>query len=504
MGLLGYIKSKLATPGGVVVSLAAEPEEKVKLPSGGEKAIPEYMGRARGSSLLNQLINNTNLVLSDSVRTESTVNATIKKLVLQSPDLSMAVESKIKAAIPSKYTLHAVDYTGSVDREATEKLIILANRWNLGSYDYTIFTKSCDFRAIGASLLFNSHRYGSMMMEVVLGKTKLPAYIKSVSTADLKWADNTPYQYPIFKSANGEEVPLNYPTIHYSTSVQDNDTPYSDSPLMGAIHACMWDGDFMDALRRAAIKNLMPRLTATITTESVIALLPESDRTDTKKIMEYMDTVRGEIEDQLEGLSPEDALVAFDNIEFDTMQDSNRSEDRTMSVLSGIINGKIASGSKILPSIIGRGESSSASSTEALLFLKLISHSQNELNNLFSRAFTFCLRTLGSKSFAKFAFEEVNLRPGIELASFRAVDYAMSQEKLSMGQISDDEACLQATGHLPPDGYVNKAGSMFKVSYPEPTNDYSNTSADTNSAQTDSTQSQKDNDDTATEGVKSK
>lgn len=483
--------------------LAEAPAEKVKLPSSGEKAIPSFLGKTKGMTLINSLLNNTNLVLSDSVRTESTINATIKKLVLQSPDLSQAVESKIKAAIPSVYKVYAVDAMGAIDRKGTEQLLLLLNRWNLGNFDYTMFTKPCDLRSLSASLLFNSYRYGSMLMEVVLGKTRLPNYLKSISTASLDWADNTPYQYPMFTSTSGTKVPLNYPTIHYSTTIQDNDTPHADSPLIGAIHACMWDGDFMDALRRAAIKNLMPRLTATITTDGITSLLPEEDRNDQKKLVEYMNKVRSTIENQLNKLSPEDALVAFDNIKFDTIQDANRSEDKTMSVLSEIINGKIASGSKILPSIIGRGQSSSAASTESLLFLKQIAHGQAELNNLFSRALTFCLRTLGSKSFAKFAFEEVNLRPAIELASFRAVDYATRQEQLSMGQMTDDEACILATGHLPPAGYVNKSGTMFKVTYPETTNDYSNTSVDAG-AQTDSTQSQKDSGDTAQTGVKSK
>ncbi|MCK4500503.1 hypothetical protein KAU11_08390 [Candidatus Babeliales bacterium] len=481
----------------------ADTAEKVKIPTGGEKSVPDFLGKASGKALINKLLNSTNLVLSDSVRTEATINATIKKLVMQSPDLSMAVESKIKAAIPSRYTVYAVDPMGAIDRKGTEQLLVLLNRWNLGSFDYTMFTRPCDLRSISASLLFNSHRYGAMLMEVVLGKTRLPHYMKSISTAQLEWADNTPYQYPIFTSVSGTKIHLNFPTIHYSASVQDNDTPHADSPLTGAIQACMWDGDFMDALRRAAIKNLMPRLTATITTEGIVALLPEEERTDQKKLTEYMNNIREAIESQLKDLSPEDALVAFDNVTFNTIQDSNRSEDRTMSVLSEIINGKIASGSKILPSIIGRGQSSSAASTESLLFLKLIAHSQSELNNLLSRALTFCLRTLGSKSFAKFSFEEVNLRPDIELATFKAVQYALRQEQLSMGQLSDEEACILSTGHLPPNGYVNKTGTMFKVNYPEVTNDYSNTSVDAN-AQTDSTQSQKDNGDTAQSGVKSK
>ena len=480
-----------------------EVTEKVTIPSGGEKSVPSFMGKSKGASLINSLLNNTNLVLSDTVRSEATINATIKKLVLQSPDLAMAVESKIKAAIPNKYTVYAVDPLGAIDRKGTEQLMILLNRWNLGSFDYTMFTKPCDLRSLSASLLFNSNRYGSMMVEVVLGKTRLPHYLKSVSTKDLKWADNTPYQYPIFAGTDGD-IDLNYPTIHYSASIQDNDTAHSDSPLMGAIHACMLDGDFMDALRRAALKNLMPRLVATVTSESVLQLIPEEDRADQKKVTEYFENIRSAIETKLAGLSPEDALVAFDNVNFDTIQDANRSEDRTMSVLSEIINGKISSGSKILPSIIGRGQSSSAASTESLLFLKLIAHSQSELNNLLSRVLTFCLRTLGSKSFAKFAFEEVNLRPSLELASFRAVEYALRQEQLSMGQLSDDEACVIATGHLPPPGYLPKSGTMFKVSYPDSTNNYSNTSVDATSGQTDSTQSQKDNGDTATSGVKSK
>ena len=67
-------------------------------------------------------------------------------------------------------------------------------------------------------------------------------------------------------------------------------------------------------------------------------------------------------------------------------------------------------------------------------------------------------------------------------------------EQLSLGQISDVECSLLVTGTLPPDGYKELAGTMFKFGAADTTgNDYSNTSVSAD-GKTDSTQSQKNTD----------
>jgi len=478
--------------------------EEVKVP--GKKTeitTPSYLTTSKGSTITDNTTNITNLVLSDSIRWSPTMSETIKKLVLSSPDLSHAVEAKIKSAISSRYTAFAYDQTGRVDEQGTELVQMFLTRLNFAAPDYTKFSKPRDLRSLTSSFLYDTFRYGAGMLEVVLGKTRLPAYIKVVPARLLEWADDNPSTYPIYKGPNNVDIPLNYPNIIYSSSIQDGESPYAESPLQAAIQACLWDSDFVNDLRRAAVRNLFQRMVGTIDSEKFVKSLPLDVQTDQKKLKEHREALLTALDSRLKNLSPWDALVVFDNIAFDTISAANRSEDRTISVLQELINGKISAGAKILPSIIGRGTSSDAASTESLLFLKSISAAQLEFNNAMSRALTFVLRTYGNRGYASFALEEVNLRPYLELASFRAIEQSTILELLSLGQMSDTMACIKLTGSLPPEGYKPLSGTMFGVKKPDVSgNDYSNTSVSPD-GKPDSTQAQK-NSDPDNKGVKSK
>jgi hypothetical protein len=474
-----------------------------KAPAGKLKTVPPYLGNAKNTSISNSITNTTNLVLSDHVRNEGTMNQVIKKLVLMSPDLSHAVETKIKSAISRKYTVIATDDTGRIDVPATELAQGFIQRLNLGSYDYTKFTRSTDIRSLTTSLLYDSFRYGAMALETVLGAMRLPAYFKPVAARLVDWADNTPTSYPVYKGGD-EDIPLNFPTIFYSSSVQDGESAYADSPIQAAIQACMWDAEFINALRKAATKNLMQRLKVTIDSEAYIKTLPLAVAEDKDELKKHMNATVSSLESQLADLEPDDSLVIFDILDADTIADANRSEDRSIQVLQALINGKVAAGAKILPAIIGRGESSSAASTESLLFLKSVAASQLEVNILLSRALTFCIRLFGHEAYASFELEEVNLRPALELASFRAIEQSSTLEQLSVGFITDEKACIELTGALPPQGHTPLMGTMFHQAKAETeNNDYSNTSA-TASSKPNSTQSQKSSGDIKQKGVKSK
>jgi hypothetical protein len=341
-----------------------------------------------------------------------------------------------------------------------------------------------------------------MGIEVVLGATRIPAYFKSIPARLISWADSSPNAYPVYKGPK-KDIHLNFPTIHYSATLQDGESAYADSPLQAAIQACLWDADFADSLRRAATKNLLQRMKITINSERYLKTLPITVAEDKDELKKHMDATVSALESQLAALSPDDSLVIFDILDADTIADANRSEDRTISVLRSLIDGRIVAGAKILPAIIGRGESSSAASTESLLFLKAVAASQLELNILLSRALTFCVRLMGYDAYVQFELEEVNLRPSLELETFKAVRQSSKLEQLSLGMITDVKACIDVTGALPPQGYKPLSGTMFKVAKPDVgNNDYSNTAAVV-SDKTDSTQSQKSSGDTKQPGVKS-
>jgi hypothetical protein len=478
------------------------PPKPPKVPKGKLRTIPPYLGNAKGSSIGNQAQNITNLVLSDHVRGEASMHQVVKKLVLTSPDLSNAVETKIKTALSKKYTVIASDPTGRIDPAATELVQAFVQRINLGSHDYTRFTRPTDLRSLSASCLYDSFRYNSMAFEVVLGDTRLPAYFKPIAARLIEWVDSTPESYPIYKGPK-DDVPLNYATIMYSSTIQDGESAYADNPLQSAIQACLWDADFIDALRRAATKNLLQRLKVTINSEAYLKTLPLTVAEDKDELEGHMNATVAKLEDQLANLSPEDSLVIFDILDADTMGDANRSEDRSISVLQSMINGKITAGAKILPAIIGRGESANAASTESLLFLKAVASAQMELNAMISRAMTLVVRLFGHDAYVKFEFEEVNLRPALELASFRAIEQSTLLEQLSLGLISNERACIELTGALPPVGFISLSGTQFQHSAADTEgNDYSNTSVSPPS-KPNSTQSQKDGE-AKKKGVKSK
>jgi hypothetical protein len=429
----------------------------------------------------------------------------VARLCRVSPDLSQAVATKISTTISKNYTVVAYDSLGRISVPGTEAAQLLSAHWDRESPDYTMFTRSTDIRSLSASLLFDSFRYGGMMAELVLDKSRLPSYIKSVDTSQIKWADNKTTTYPVYKTKQDSEVHLNYPTIFYSATQQTGDTPYAESPLQTALQPSMWDVEFADTLRRAATKNLLQRLTITIDSEAWVKTLSLEDQNDTKKLAERAKETVASLEAQLETLSPESSLVLFDTIKASDISNANRSEDRSIAVLQSLISGQLSSGAKILPSIIGRGESSANGSTESLLFLKAMTAAQNELNILLSRAFTLAIKLMGQDANVKFEFAAIDLRPSIELESFFVMRQARLLKELSLGLRSDEEVAIELTGTLPPVGYKPLSGTMFDVGPVDTKNNsYSNTSVDTASGKSDSTQNTKDTQSDAPTGVPGK
>lgn len=69
---------------------------------------------------------------------------------------------------------------------------------------------------------------------------------------------------------------------------------------------------------------------------------------------------------------------------------------------------------------------------------------------------------MGLNVYVEFEYEPVNLRPEQELEAFKQTHQARVLELLSLGLLSDEEASIRLTGHLPPKGYKSLSGTFFK------------------------------------------
>ena len=97
-----------------------------------------------------------------------------------------------------------------------------------------------------------------------------------------------------------------------------------------------------------------------------------------------------------------------------------------------------------------------------MLFLKHADIVRRKLNEFWSRMFTLAVRLFGNDVYIDFQYAQIDLRPTAELEAYRAMYQSRILEQLSLGLVSDEEACVLLTGQLPPAGMAPLSGTMFK------------------------------------------
>mgnify|MGYP003605774943 CR=1 FL=1 len=491
MNLLGWLKPSAKRPtetGSIGVIEAASGPAPVVTPKvkAGQQAIPSYLKTAKpsASALPNsdRRLANSNI---EDVRNQATTWDTLREMVAASPDLSAAVFAYIRTAITVDYLAVAKNMDGTFNREATVALQQLIVRLNT-LQDYSDgFSGISGLRAVSESLAKELLTYGGMSLELVLGKDRLPRSLMPVSITKVKFKADGKWLKP-FQKIGGDEVDLDIPTFFYSSLDQDLLNPYANSPLESSIQPVLFSAEFQNDLRRVVKKAIHPRLMAVINSDKFKKNIPMDVAADPEKLVTYMASVISEIESKINGLNPEDALIAFDTIEVSHLTGGNISLDAEYKVLSEIIDAKLATGAKTLPSILGHGSGSqNIASSETLLFMKSSQGAiQAKLNDIYSRALTLALRLYGFDVYAEFSYGDIDLRPSSELEAFKAMKQSRILEQLSLGFLTDEEAALALTGALPPAGAPKLSGTFFKGSAPvDPNqNPYSGTATGTGDA----------------------
>lgn len=406
-----------------------------------------------------------------------------------SPDLGSAVTSMLRVGIPEKYTVIARDMDGKLDTAGTALAHELIRRLTyMGNVDGSYGAQQT-IQSLSEQIALELLIEGAACLEVALDKARIPASMNpiAVSTLRLYEEDNG---IRMVQLIGGEEINLDIPTVIYTTLDQDLKQAYSASYLEGAVQPILADLDFNNDMRKALKRAVLPRLTATIDSEKVKKMTPPEILADATKFLTYKQEIIDQVEAVINGLAPEDCLVSFDSIAYSYVE-GGKEPSQIIARIQEVLNAKLASGAKTLPTVLGHGSNSNASSTEATLYLKNANVIRVKLNEIYSRALTIALRLMGVDGYVEFIYEPLDLRPARELEAFKAMEQSRVLELLSIGMITDEEACIQLTGNLPPAGYKPLMGTMFKGASQTVTNPNSNTSAISQSTTSDAPKSPK-------------
>lgn len=438
---------------------------------------PSYIKKAKGQ-ISDRSTNYSKSDLSDLASTAASPKELIKTLIENSPDASLAASSLARVAITDSYTVVAYDLDGRINVPATEAATILANRLDKLRPNYSTYTPPHDFRSLSERALKQMCITGSFGSELVLGKGKIPEKISIFSTLKIKWEEKNGVQVPYIQQ-NGETYYLESPLIVIEDIDQDVDTPYSSSPYSASIQPILADFEFVNDLRRAFSKANLPRPTAKVLTEKIKESIPSEIAIDPDKLKAYMNNIIAEVQRVMNDLRPEDALVYFDTVEVAHLSAGNISSHNAVKEHKELLNGKVASGLQTLPAILGRGSTSTTSSTESMLYLRAVEGIQAKLNHMFSSHLTVGIRLQGHDCFVQFSYRKPDLRPSLELETFRTQKQSRIREQLSDGWISDEEASIELTGGLPSGDFKPMSGTGFySKSAASGGNPYSNTSVD--------------------------
>lgn len=396
-------------------------------------------------------------------RSSGDTRTVIRDFVASNPDLSATRASYLRVGIPQDYTIIARDLDGQINPDATKLAQEILRRITFLGDPTLGYNPVTDLQSLSESLAIEGLQYGGMALELVLDKMRAPTYLNAVSVTKIEWLEENDGVYPV-QVTGGERRKLDIPTFFYVSIDQDLLSPYSTSYFESAIQAVLADTQFMNNLRGAIYRTLNPRLMATIVEDKIKASCPPEIVNDPEAYAAFCTNVVESINTMLSDLTPDDALASFDSVTYSVLGEKGSSNiTDALSTMQKLVESKVAAGAKTMPAVMGRDSAGGAASTTAMLFLKNADVIRRKLNLLYSRALTVGCRLMAQDVVVEFKYAELDLRPSSELEAYKSMQQSRILELLSIGFLTDESACIQLTGNLPPDGFTPLSGTMFKA-----------------------------------------
>lgn len=431
-----------------------------------QQTLPSYLTTATPSTQSPLIRNDRALANKDILdyRVGADSRQVIRDFTRADPNLSAAVTSYIRVGITSGFTAIARNLDGTVNPDATSALAQIIARMNVLN-DYTIgYDDGRSIRSLSEAWARSIFTTGAMAGELVLDKLRLPSHMHPIAVSQIRLYPSTDAKKLVPKQyIAGQYIDLDIPTFFMVTLDEDLQDPYPISPIEPAIQAVLFNADFMNDLRRIMKRVIHPRTLVTIDEEKFRKSLPPDVQNDTEKAAAAMNGVLAAVENKINGMKPEDAIVIFDTMGITIVDHGNTNLSQEYTYLEGTANARLAAGAKVLPTVLGHSNgTSNTASAEVLLFMKFVEGTVwAKLNEMFSKMFTLATRLLGYDVYVEFRYNTIDLKPESELESFKQMKQSRVLGLLSLGFVTDEDASIQLTGQLPPAGFKPLSGTGF-------------------------------------------
>jgi len=405
----------------------------------------------------------TNVDLAATYRNGATSIQVVRDLSRINPEMSGSKTANSRVGIPEKYIMIARNPDNTFNRDATQLALQLAAQMETTPDYINGFSHISSLRSVSEALAREMQETGAMAMELILDKTRLPSRFQPIATTQLQFFDQKEGPQPQ-QLIGGQLIPLDTPTFFYAAVDPSILDIYPQSPLESAIQPVLASTSFLQDMRRLCSSQIYKRYDLSINEEKLRERIPMEILNDQEALTNYLNGVMAEVEAAVSNLGVDEALVHYDFFEVQYIANDTQDAGGTFDTVNSIYSGKVATGTKTPPSILGMGSTTqNLASTETLMFMiNANGLVRLKLQEIYSKAFTLAVRLFGLDVMVEFEFDDIDLRPQAELESYKLMKQERLLNLLSLGMLTDDEVCLRLTGQLTPAGYTPLMGTGFK------------------------------------------
>lgn len=377
----------------------------------------------------------------DQIRSRADVNDIIRTLLREEGIFSAAGNAMVSLASNSGFKLAGFDAGGAMDLEVMGLAYALMDRLNT-LHDYARgYNDKAGVPSLLTTLTLDVVSSGGCGAELVLAPDFSPERLVPISYASMEWqADGRGGRYP---SQERGQRPLDFPTVFIAEHARHAGEAYAHSILRPGLANTIYLNEFLEDTRRAVNRVGHSRMVATLVAEKLAASAPQAIRNDDAKLQAWLGEQYQQVEAALKELEPEDAVIAFDSVEF-SVEDVGGAKSDYTPLLTTLGNMQGAS-LKTPASVTGLRASGGQglSNAETLVYLQTVDAIRSPVEEVMSRWLTLAVRLLGIDGSVGFEFLPINLRPEDELEAYRGTRQKRVLENLSWGLINDAQACFE-------------------------------------------------------------
>ncbi len=417
----------------------------------------------RGSTISNDLKRYVANAIAN-IRNRSDINEIIRTLIREDGLFSSAANSMAALSIGAGFRIAGFNSSGAMDMQVMGTAYAILDRFST-LHDYSKgYNDKPGVQSLLASLQADVIATGGCGQELVLDAEFGPERLVPIGYSTIEWeADGNGGRYPT--QDNGDIV-LNIPTVFVAEHNRNPDEAYSVSLLRPGLSHTINFNEFLEDTHRSVNRAGHSRLLANINAQKVRDMAPDNIKNDPEKMSAFYERVRAEVDAAIRALEPEDAVIAYDTVEFDVKDTGGSKSDYTglLTTLGNLLGASLKTPATVsgLRASGGQGLSNAAT----LIYLPVVQATRPPVEEVMSRALTLACRLMGIDGYVYFELLPINLRPEIELEAYYGTKQNRVLTLLSYGVINEAQACYELglrpqgmTALLAGTGFYTKSGS---------------------------------------------